>query len=135
MADQQAGSPRLYGAVIKVHDMDACRAFYEQVVGLGTPAVNSNFWVEFEVGPGQPLLALMLIHGADEAAAGGRSGVTSCVQVDDLDAYRERLLDGSVPPGPIAELDCGHRYLTLRDPEDNGVTVIEARAKRRMGPR
>ena len=37
------------GVVIRVNNLDICRPFYRDVLGLGAPVMDSNFWVEFRV--------------------------------------------------------------------------------------
>ncbi len=39
----------LFGVVIQVSNLDLCRAFYRDVLGLGAPVMDSSFWVEFRL--------------------------------------------------------------------------------------
>ncbi len=35
--------------VLKVHDIVNMKHFYQEVLALGTPVLDSNFWVEFQL--------------------------------------------------------------------------------------
>ena len=39
----------LFGVVIQVSNLELCRAFYRDVLGLGAPVMDSSFWVEFRL--------------------------------------------------------------------------------------
>ena len=58
MTDTGQHDGRFYGAIIRVADLGTCRAFYQDVIGLGPPVVDSSFWVEFQIAQGQMVLAL-----------------------------------------------------------------------------
>ena len=45
----------LFGIVIQVTNLDLCRAFYRDVLGLGSPVMDSTFWVEFRLETGGSL--------------------------------------------------------------------------------
>ncbi|MDD5728000.1 MAG: hypothetical protein PHV59_05480 [Victivallales bacterium] len=46
----------LFGVIIKVNDLDLCRNFYRDVLDLGDPVLDSNFWVEFQTESGFSLM-------------------------------------------------------------------------------
>ena len=115
---------RLYGAVLRVSDLSGCRAFYEEAVGLGPPAVDSNFWVEFEILPGRMILALERSPGP--AQRHGPGSAAWCLEVRDLTAFARRMEEREVWPFRSGQLPCGRRSLTYLDPEQNPFLVIEA---------
>ena len=41
---------QIYSLVLRIRDMQKCRTFYRDILGLGTPLLDSPFWVEFQMG-------------------------------------------------------------------------------------
>ena len=41
---------KIFGVVVRVRNLELCRAFYRDVLDLWTPLLDSNFWVEFRLG-------------------------------------------------------------------------------------
>jgi catechol-2,3-dioxygenase len=119
-------STRFYGAVVKVRDMDRCRAFYANVIGLGEPVIDSNFWVEFEVVPGAMVLALEQSNSVPEdPAERGGGQVAWCLEVEDLTAFRQQLAGQGCPPQSKTALPAGPETLTFLDPEGNAFMAVE----------
>ena len=48
-ARKKAPERSLYGIVVKVENLDLCRVFYRDILELGPPISDSNFWVEFRL--------------------------------------------------------------------------------------
>lgn len=46
---------QIYSLVLRVRDMQKCRAFYRDILGLGAPLLDSPFWVEFQISDGGKL--------------------------------------------------------------------------------
>ena len=46
----------MHGVVVKVENMKASRSFYRDVLNLGPPIMDSNFWVEFKLGSSASLI-------------------------------------------------------------------------------
>ena len=44
-----------YSLVLRVRDMQKCRVFYRDTLALGTPVLDSSFWVEFQMCDGGKL--------------------------------------------------------------------------------
>ena len=61
----------LFGVVIQVSNLDLCRAFYRDVLGLGAPVMDSSFWVEFRL-DSQSSLFLEKSEVLDTSRNGGR---------------------------------------------------------------
>ena len=38
-----------YSLVLRVRDIQKCRSFYRDTLGLGAPILDSPFWVEFQI--------------------------------------------------------------------------------------
>jgi len=126
--EQTPRGGRFYGAVVRVADMARCRSFYSEVVGLGKPVVNSNFWVEFELVPGGMVLALQQSSGTSRSQA--VANVAWCLAVPDLAAFRERLTELGCGPTNSTVLPSGVSISTYLDPEYNPFIVLERRAPR-----
>ncbi|OPZ29570.1 MAG: Glyoxalase-like domain protein [Lentisphaerae bacterium ADurb.BinA184] len=116
---------RFYGCVIRVLDISRCRAFYANVVGLGQPVLDSNFWVEFEVVPGGMVLALEQSQNVRPQEGICTGNVAVCLEVLDLYGFRQRLVSHGCGPQATSTLPSGQAALTFLDPEGNPVTVIE----------
>lgn len=56
---------RSYGVIVSVDNLDKARTFYQEVIGLGTPVVDSNHWTEFQM-PNGLILGLRSQPKADE---------------------------------------------------------------------
>jgi catechol 2,3-dioxygenase-like lactoylglutathione lyase family enzyme len=118
---------RFYGAVIRVKDIERCRAFYIEALGLGRPAVDSNFWIEFELPPVGPVLALEQTAAAANQPSGGRTAW--CLHVDDLGKFSKRLQQHGVVPQESHILPTGAEALVFADPEGNLLMAVGAQDK------
>lgn len=114
-----------YGAVVRVFELDRMRAFYRDVLQLGSPVVDSNFWVEFRL-PGDGLLALEQSNSAKppESVPGRETvRVSWLLPVKDFDATVAALADRGVkqirPPIDVP----GRKAATFADPEGNPFTI------------
>jgi len=124
---------RLYAVVVRARDLPRMRRFYSQVVGLGEPVVDSNFWVEFQSGEGANVLALVrapVVPGAQEASqeAADRPGecrVAACLVVENLQRFRSRLDEADVRQLGTVRLPSGARGVYFSDPEGNMVLAVE----------
>lgn len=117
---------RFYGAVITVADLETCRAFYRDVLGLGPPVVDSSFWVEFEVVPGQMVLALWhRPQNERDNTHVGESHTAWCLEVADCDELTSRLEQHGRSPTGSTTLPNGARTLTFQDPEGNPFVVLQ----------
>jgi hypothetical protein len=111
---------RFYGAVVKTRHLDAMRRFLTETVGLGEPAVNSNFWLEYDnVSDG-----MVLAVEKDETASlpgeeGAQRNVGWCLSVDDLGEFEQRMTDRGFGPEAETETPSGKKMLIFRDPDGN----------------
>lgn len=123
---QERLNGRFYGAVLRVANLEDCRRFYRDVVGLGPPVIDSNFWVEFEC-PGTGMIIALEQNPAAQATSTlvcGTVGV--CLEAKDLSTFEERLARFGVHPQRKTRLPCGRQALFFLDPENNPFLVIQA---------
>ncbi len=104
------------GILLKVHDLDGCRWFYREVLGLGEPVMDSTFAVEFA---GSPRLRLEKSTAPYVASAASPMLLT---------------LDGEVSPALFQRIEQagieleevirpGGRFLRCADPDGNVVLI------------
>ncbi len=117
---------RFYGAVIRVADLEKCRQFYRDVVGLGPPVVDSSFWVEFECPETHLIVALEQGPATVKTTEAPRRGnVGVCLETRNLAAFDQRLAGHGVHAQRKARLPSGRMALFYLDPEGNPLIVIE----------
>jgi hypothetical protein len=116
---------RLYGAVIRTRNLDALRRFLSEVVGLGPPVVDSNFWLEYELSEGSMVLAIehdqTAIPPRDEDEC---TNVCWCMCVDNLEDFEKRMSERGFGPEGARDTPTGGRALVFRDPEGNRFMAI-----------
>jgi len=111
----------VYGFVIKVRDLDKCRAFYRDILMLGNPAMDSNFRTEFELGGGARLI-LALARKEEELPAVSRGAFW--LMPDDPQKILENLeANGRIPADDGLTL-FDPDVKCFRDPEDNLFYVV-----------
>ena len=79
----------LFGVIIKVNDIDLCRNFYRDVLGLGDPVIDSNFGIEFRIND-----FFLILEKTDARFLEHESSATSwSCRVDNVNEvhYRSRL--------------------------------------------
>ncbi|NOY82418.1 MAG: hypothetical protein GXP31_15570 [Kiritimatiellaeota bacterium] len=116
---------RFYGAVVRVADLEKCRQFYRDVIGLGTPVVDSSFWVEFECPESRLIVALEQDPAAEKTTEKTRGSVGVCLETEDLAAFDRRLARHGIHTQRKARLPSGRPALFYLDPEGNPVIVVE----------
>ncbi len=103
-----------FAIIIKVRNIDLCRYFYQAIVGLGEPIINSSFRVEFKVGTD---CALILEQGNTEPSPA--QNISWKILIPDLVQFKERLIDyGCESPLEIKEFN-GETLMGFKDPEGN----------------
>ncbi|MFO7821397.1 MAG: hypothetical protein R6V56_05010 [Lentisphaeria bacterium] len=122
--ESKNGLIRFYGAIIKVRNMDQSRAFYSQVLRLGEPVLNTNFWVEFEVVQGQMVIALQQANNIVQRPETDKGDIQCCLAVDDLEGFRQHLSRHEVETSAIERLAVGKDFFRFRDPEGNPLRAI-----------
>ena len=112
-----------YGVVVPVRDLAGMRSFYRDVVQLGAPIMDSNFWVEFKL-PGGGILALERRESAKVPEQG--QGIAWLMVVPKLATLVEHLEKNEVKPlRPEQEIP-GVNCRSFVDPEGNPFTLYES---------
>ncbi len=107
---------RGFGIYIKVRNLDACRTFYRDLLELGTPIIDSNFWVEFAIGDG---LRLVLEKSAATYLEHAASATSFILYTDGIERLIERLAEHGYNPQPVEMARPGATFYRCLDPEDN----------------
>lgn len=112
MADTQFA-----GIVIRVEDMELCRAFYRDIIGLGAPVMDSSFWCEFAINDSVSLCLEQITPGESLPDPSTRSAWI--LKVDDLEVFTERLsCYGYISENTSADR-FGYIVRIFADPEGN----------------
>ena len=105
-----------FGAIIRVHDLNLCRIFYQQLLELDEPEINSTFFIRFRLTPN----ATLSLEKSDADYLEHASSATALTfSVKDLAAVRA-FFDSANQPYDVTET-CGPTGTILRgsDPEGN----------------
>lgn len=109
-----------YGCLIRVSDINRVRAFYRDILELGDPLIDSNFWLEFNL-PGNGILAIEQSSGVTPGE--NRQDVSCLIGVDELDKRLKELEGHAVTAiRPSREVP-GRQTATICDPEGNLITL------------
>ncbi|MCP3967962.1 MAG: VOC family protein [Lentisphaerae bacterium] len=106
----------LFGVIIKVKNIDLCRSFYRDVLNLGEPVMDSNFWVEFEAGDN---FVLALEKSAARFLEHEPSATAWICRVDDVSATQKRLNKHGFKTSISKSLKMGETLYRCQDPENN----------------
>jgi predicted enzyme related to lactoylglutathione lyase len=105
-----------------VSDISRSVAFYEQILGLKKAGLESDFWVEFEIGT-----ATFGIGSFEQVGVPG-SAQSLALEVADLDAMRQDLVKRSIDTTEPHEFpSC--RISVVRDPDGNQIWLHEVTSK------
>lgn len=108
-----------YGIIIDVENLDRLRAFYQNVIGLGHPVVDSNKWVEFQTEAG--LVLVLRQHHAVEKFK--ESNVTWVYHTNDPEPLKKRLDEDGQKPLKIQSPLIGIQAEVYEDYEGNRFAV------------
>ncbi len=107
----------LFGVVIKVRNLEQCRAFYRDVLDLGAPVMDSNFWVEFKICD-QTSLYLEKAEWEDEIPQ-SQGRISWVYKVDDIDDFISRMKAYGFDAVVTNEDKVGFALYRFKDPEGN----------------
>ena len=107
----------VYGVVIKVENLSLCRAFYRDVLQLGPPVMDSNFWVEFKLDNGSSLVLEGVSQG--DKLPPGKGRIAWLCKVSDLRGVVTTLKEKGFEPVASEEEQGGIRVIQYCDPEGN----------------
>lgn len=89
-----------FGLILKVNDLDNCRIFYRDLLGLGEPMFDSTFAVIFSLSEN---LTLTLEKSAAQYLEHASGAASLSIAVPDLELFAQKLDDCGYPlePGSI----------------------------------
>ena len=118
----------LHAVVIKVQNLNICRAFYRELLELGAPVMDSNFWVEFKMGKSASLILEQIVTG--EMVPEGRGRISWLCMVEDFEKMTDKLKDNGYDP-INEEVDLlGMKTLQFCDPEGNPFIICERKKEK-----
>lgn len=112
--------------LVRVSDLDSCRIFYRDVVGLGAPVMDSGCWVEFRSG-GAVVCLEKCEWGEKVPPASGR--VALMLTVASMEAFSKRMMEAGYPEGADSADRFGYRVKCCSDPEGNLLYVTERKTE------
>lgn len=112
---------QLQGIVIRVSNLEVSRAFYRDILQLGTPVMDSNFWVEFKLQCGASLYLEKLDDKAAVAVA--KSRISWVYKVDDPNVLIKRLSEYGYHSTTTHEVRVGFKFVKFYDPEGNSFYI------------
>ena len=116
MIESNRNQNSLYGVIIKVENIDVCRSFYRDVLELGAPIIDSNFWVEFKL---QEDVSVVLEQAAEgEKISPGRDRVSWLYRVEHIEEMLAKLKEHGHHPHSEEER-LGDKVYQYLDPEGN----------------
>jgi predicted enzyme related to lactoylglutathione lyase len=116
MVNTKKDQNNLYGVIVKVENLNACRAFYRDILNLGAPVLDSNFWVEFKISKSSSLILEKAAKG--EKLPAGRGRISWMCVVDNLEETEQRLRENGYEP-ISEEKRLEIRVVNYCDPESN----------------
>ncbi len=112
----------LFGIIIKVKNMDICRSFYRDVLDLGEPEINSNFWVEFH----SPTGYTVALEKSAARFLKHESAATAWVyRVSNVEETRQRLEKHGFKASFARTLKMGEALYQCHDPENNVFYIFQ----------
>lgn len=111
----------LHSIVIKVKNIELCRAFYRDVLELGAPAMDSNFWVEFKLSDSVSLLLEKI--GDMDLPKDSLNRVSWILKTESTEFIIEKLRQYGYNPLAEQEYRVGFKMTKFNDPEGNAFYV------------
>jgi catechol 2,3-dioxygenase-like lactoylglutathione lyase family enzyme len=117
---------RINTVFVYVRDLKAARDFYEQVLGFGPPALNTKFWVEYELPGGGTHFALHL-KDADyfQGQNGEKPSMKCSIEVQDIKAYAASLKSRGVQFSIDPRKEYGFWLAEFADRDGNRLRLYE----------
>lgn len=104
-------------AAIAVRDVGAAEEWWTRLLGREADARPMDGLVEWHFAGG----ALQLVADADRAG-----GSLTTLQVSGLVADADHLRSRGIDVGDLSDTSAGAAFVTMTDPDGNGVTIIDA---------
>lgn len=102
-----------FSLVLRVRDLQKCRAFYRDILALGAPVLDSPFWVEFQMCSGGKLC---LEAVESEIGSGTENGPVWMMEAEE--DMLEQLSPYRLPEQKTPSI-IGYSVAAFRDPEGN----------------
>ena len=114
----------LFGIVIQVSNLELCKAFYRDVLGLGAPVMDSTFWVEFKL----DAHASLFLEKSDvlDTAPGKHGHLSWFYRTDDPEGLKETLASYGYITQKVSTDQAGFPVYRLHDPEGNPFFIASA---------
>lgn len=123
MASKQK-RPAIHGTLIPVKELGDLRVFYSDVLQLGAPQVDSNFWVEYGLPGGGTVI---LVQDASAIPTKTRPAASWLLLTEHFAEEQARLVEAKVRQlRPAMEVP-GFICATFADPEGNPFTLLAHR--------
>jgi hypothetical protein len=104
-----------------VENLDLCRAFYRDILGLGAPVMDSSFLVEFKLDAHSSLF--LEKSEVLNAATASSSRISWIYKTEDPDSLLDILASYGYIPNRIPTDRVGFSVYHLRDPEGNSFYI------------
>jgi catechol 2,3-dioxygenase-like lactoylglutathione lyase family enzyme len=122
MSYEESIQSSIYGVTIKVENLTVCRTFYRDILRLGAPVMDSNFWVEFKL---KNNVSLLLDEaGQGEKLSSGRGRISWMCEIKDFDDTVSLLKDKGHKPISEEEERDNKRVIQFCDPEGNPFFLV-----------
>ena len=115
----------MHGVVVRVENLTSSRTFYRDVLNLGPPVMDSNFWVEFKLGNGASLI-LEQVDPAEKLPI-SRGRMAWLCETSDFDGTVEALEKNGFEPISEETERIGVPVRMYADPEGNPFYLCEPR--------
>ena len=120
---EDAVNSLICGVTIKVENLAVCRSFYRDILRLGPPVMDSNFWVEFKMKNG---ISLMLDEAEQsEKLPISRGRIAWMCEIKDFDKTVELLKEKGHEPLSQEEQVGDKRVIPFCDPEGNPFYLVQ----------
>ena len=105
-----------FSLVLRVRDLQRCRTFYRDTLQLGSPVLDTPFWVEFQMCEGGKLCLEFVRDQNDES--NGKSPSVWMMEADEELLERLTSAGYKLPEQKVASVE-GYPVTAFRDPEGN----------------
>ncbi|HPN84061.1 MAG TPA: VOC family protein [Victivallales bacterium] len=115
---------KIYAVVIRTKNVEKLRNFYRDIIDLGPPNVDSNYWTEFKLGPDTNLVIELIDEESEGKGLEAKNTVDWAIRIENLDAEKERLKQANMDPVGEESDRFGKRVIKYLDPDGNIIHLI-----------
>ena len=113
----------LLGIIIKVHNLEVMRKFYRDILNLGDPVLDSNFWVEFKLPSNNSLFLEKLSDNSRPEIVKGK--ISWVCESENPKQLIEKLKNYDYDAEVTIETQAGYKLIKFFDPEGNPFFIKE----------